>query len=162
MTTPNVNVDYCGIVNLLRQLVEKELLTRQEIIHLVENTKKNSPELIEEAFPNFINYSLFQKILTSLLKEGVPIKDMETIIETTLESISETGLPVKDVDALIEHIRTALKRTITRLYCEDGSMKVITMDAELERTMVSCLSKGERGYYLALSPGDACPFLPVD
>ena len=30
MTTPNVNVDYCGIVNLLRQLVEKELLTRQE------------------------------------------------------------------------------------------------------------------------------------
>ena len=143
------------LVTHLSEVVKQhahELLTRQEIIHLVENTKKNSPELIEEAFPNFINYSLFQKILTSLLKEGVPIKDMETIIETTLESISEAGLPVKDVDALIEHIRTALKRTITRLYCEDGSMKVITMDAELERTMVSCLSKGERGYYLALSP----------
>ncbi|MCI8418026.1 MAG: flagellar biosynthesis protein FlhA [Lachnospiraceae bacterium] len=143
------------LVTHLSEVVKQhahELLTRQEIIHLVENTKKNSPELIEEAFPNFINYSLFQKILTSLLKEGVPIKDMETIIETSLESISETGLPVKDVDALLERIRTALKRTITRLYCEDGSMKVITMDAELERTMVSCLSKGERGYYLALSP----------
>lgn len=24
------NIDYCGIVNLLRQLVEKDLLTRQE------------------------------------------------------------------------------------------------------------------------------------
>lgn len=129
-----------------------ELLTRQEIIHLVENMKKTSPELIEEAFPNFINYSLFQRILTSLLKEGVPIRDLETIIETALGSISETGLPVKDVDGLIEHIRTALKRTITRLYCEDGSMKVLTMDSELERTMVSCLSKGERGYYLALNP----------
>ncbi|MFG6333088.1 MAG: flagellar biosynthesis protein FlhA [Lachnospiraceae bacterium] len=143
------------LVTHLSEVVKQhahELLTRQEIIHLVENTKKNAPELIEEAFPNYINYSLFQKILTSLLKEGVPIKDLETIIETALESISETGLPLKDVDGLIEHIRTALKRTITRLYCEDGSMKVITLDSELERTMVSCLSKGERGYYLALSP----------
>ena len=143
------------LVTHLSEVVKQhahELLTRQEIIHLVENTKKIAPELIEEAFPNYINYSLFQKILTNLLKEGVPIKDMETIIETALESISETGLPLKDVDGLIEHIRTALKRTITRLYCEDGSMKVITMDSELERTMVGCLSKGERGYYLALSP----------
>lgn len=143
------------LVTHLSEVVKQhahELLTRQEIIHLVENMKKTSPELIDEAFPNFINYSLFQKILTSLLKEGVPIKDLETIIETALESISETGLPIKDVDGLIEHIRTALKRTITRLYCEDGSMKVLTLDSELERTMVGCLSKGERGYYLALNP----------
>ena len=95
---------------------------------------------------------MFQKILTRLLKEGVPIKDLETIIETVLETISDTGLPIKDVDGMIENIRTALKRTITRMYCEDGSMKVLTLDSELERTMVGCLSKGERGYFLALSP----------
>ena len=129
-----------------------ELITRQEVIHLIENTKKTSPELIDEAFPNLITYSMFQKILTSLLKENVPIKDLETIIESVLETISDTGLPIKDVDGLIENIRTALKRTITRMYCEDGSMKVITLDSELERTMVSCLSKNDRGYYLALSP----------
>ncbi len=143
------------LVTHLSEVVKQhahELITRQEVIHLVENTKKTSPELIEEAFPNFISYSMFQKILTSLLKEGVPIKDLETIIETVLETVSDTGLPVKDVDGLIENIRTALKRTITRMYCEDGSMKVITLDSELERTMVGCLSKGERGYYLALSP----------
>ncbi len=143
------------LVTHLSEVVKQhahELITRQEVIHLVENIKKTSPELIEEAFPNFISYSLFQKLLTSLLKEGVPIKDLETIIETALETISDTGLPVRDVDGLIENIRTALKRTITRMYCEDGSMKVITLDSELERTMVGCLSKGERGYYLALSP----------
>lgn len=143
------------LVTHLSEVVKQhayELITRQEVIHLVENTKKTSPELIEEAFPNFISYSLFQKILTSLLKESVPIKDLETIIETALETISDTGLPVRDVDGLIENIRTALKRTITRMYCEDGSMKVITLDSELERTMVGSLSKGERGYYLALSP----------
>ena len=126
------------------------LITRQEVVRLVENAKKVSPELIEEAFPNVISYSLFQKILTSLLKEGIPIKDLEIIVETILETASEKGL--RDVDTLIEDIRTALKRTITRLYCEDGSMKVVTMDSELERTMVGSLTKGEGGYYLALSP----------
>ena len=143
------------LVTHLSEVVKQhahELITRQEVMHLVENTKKSSPELIEEAFPNLISYSLFQKILTSLLKESVPIKDLETILETMIETISDTGLPVKDVDGMIENIRAALKRTITRMYCEDGSMKVITLDAELERTMVGCLSKGERGYYLALSP----------
>ena len=143
------------LVTHLSEVVKQhayELITRQEVIHLVENIKKTSPELIEEAFPNFISYSLFQKLLTSLLREGVPIKDLETIIETALETISDTGLPVRDVDGLIENIRAALKRTITRMYCEDGSMKVLTLDSELERTMVGCLSKGERGYYLALSP----------
>lgn len=143
------------LVTHLSEVVKQhahELITRQEVIHLVENVRKTSPELVEEAFPNLISYSLFQKVLTSLLKEGVPIKDLVTIIETMLETISEVGLPIKDVDGMLENIRTALKRTITRLYCEDGSMKVITLDAELERTMVGCLSKGERGYYLALNP----------
>lgn len=129
-----------------------ELVTRQEVIHLIENTKNTAPELVEEAFPQLVSYSLFQRILTSLLKEGVPIKDMETIIETMIEVISETGLPVKDVDGIVERIRVSLKRTITRMYCEDGSMKVITLDSELERTMVGSLSKGESGYYLALNP----------
>lgn len=129
-----------------------ELITRQEVIHLIDNVKKTAPELVEEAFPGLVPYGLFQRILTSLLKEGVPIKDLETIIETMIEVVSETGLPVKDIDIIVERIRTALKRTITRLYCEDGSMKVITLDSELERTMVGSISKGDGGYYLALNP----------
>ncbi len=129
-----------------------ELLTRQEVVHLVENTKKAAPELVDEAFPNLLSYGLFQRILTSLLKEGVPIKDLETIIETVIDTIQETGLPLKDLDSVTERIRVALKRTITRMYCEDGSMKVITLDGELERTMAASISKGEGGYYMALSP----------
>ena len=143
------------LVTHLSEIVKQhahELITRQEVMHLVENIKKTSAELVDEAFPNYISYSMFQKILTSLLKEGVPIKDLETIIETVLESMSDTNVPVRDVDGLIENIRIALKRTITRMYCEDGSMKVLTMDAELERTMVGSLVKGDRGFYLALNP----------
>lgn len=143
------------IVTHLSEVIRQhafELLTRQEVVHLVENTKKTAPELIEEAFPNLVSYGMFQRVLTSLLKEGVPIKDLETIIETMIDTIQETGLPVKDLDSVTERIRTALKRTITRMYCEDGSMKVITLDGELERTMAASISKGEGGYYMALSP----------
>jgi len=129
-----------------------ELMTRQEVVRLVENLKKTAPELCEEAFPSVISYNLLQRILTMLLKEGISIKDLETIVETCFETISESGLPVKDTDQIVEKVRAALKRTITRMYCEDGNMKVITLDAGLERTMVNSLARGESGLYLALSP----------
>ena len=129
-----------------------ELISRQEVVHLVENVKNSAPELVEEAFPNLISYALLQRILTNLLKEGIPIKDLETILETTIEYITENGIPTKEIDSLVERIRTALRRTITRIYCEDASMRVITMDSELERTLVSSLARGENGYYLSLSP----------
>ncbi len=128
-----------------------ELITRQEVVHLVENMKKTAPELVEEAFPNLLTYGYLQRILTSLLKEGVPIKDLETILETTIETVTELGMP-KDIDGVVEKIRTALRRTITRMYCDDGNMRVITLDSELERTMVGSLAKGEGGYYLSLTP----------
>ena len=129
-----------------------ELMTRQEVVRLVDNLKKTAPELCEEAFPSVISYNLLQRILTMLLKEGISIKDLETIVETCFEAISENGLPAKDPDQIVEKVRTALKRTITRMYCEDGNMKVITLDAALERTMVNSLARGEGGLYLALSP----------
>ena len=129
-----------------------ELMTRQEVVRLVENLKKTAPELCEEAFPSVISYNLLQRILTMLLKEGISIKDLETIVETCFEAISENGLPAKDPDQIVEKVRTALKRTITRMYCEDGNMKVITLDAAQERTMGNSLARGEGGLYLALSP----------
>ena len=129
-----------------------ELLTRQDVVHLVENLKKTAPELVEEAFPQIISYSLFQRVLTSLMQEGVPIRDLETIVETLLSSVLETGMMPRETDGVVERIRENLKRTITRMYCEDGTMKVITLEAELERDMVAALSKGENGFYLALDP----------
>lgn len=125
-----------------------ELLSRAEVLQLIENVKASIPELVEEAFPNIISYSSFQKILSNLLKEGVPIKDLVTIIETIVDSSSTT----KDLDVITENIRVALKRTITRKFCEGGQMKVITLDAELEKIIVSSMAKSEHGIYLSLSP----------
>lgn len=125
-----------------------ELLNRQEVVKLVENMKKKSPELVEELIPTTISYGNFQKILTNLLKEGIPVKDMEMIMETIIDA----SMTVKDIDSVTEHIRAALKRTITRRFCEGGSMKVITLDAELEKSIITSLTSGEQGMYLALSP----------
>ncbi len=125
-----------------------ELLSRAEVLQLIENVKASIPELVEETFPNIISYSSFQKILSNLLKEGVPIKDLVTIIETIVDSSSTT----KDLDMITENIRVALKRTITRKFCEGGQMKVITLDAELEKLIVSSMAKSEHGIYLSLSP----------
>ncbi len=125
-----------------------ELLSRQEVSQLIEFVKKQTPDLVEEVFPNVITYGGFQKILTNLLKEGVPIKDLETILEVIVDSSSTT----REIDAIVENIRIALKRTITRKFCQDGQMKVITLDAELEKTIIASLSKSDQGVYLALSP----------
>ena len=135
----------------LSEIVKKhsyELLNRQEVVRLVENTKKQSSELVEELIPAVISYGNFQKILTNLLKEGVPIKDMETIMET----IIDVSMSIKDIDSITEQIRIALKRTITRKFCEGGSMKVITLDADLEKSIITNLTPGDQGMYLALSP----------
>ncbi len=125
-----------------------ELLNRQEVVRLVENMKNQSPELVEELIPSVISYGNFQKILTSLLREGIPIKDMETIMETIIDS----SMTVKNIETITENIRVALKRTITRKFCEGGGMKVITLDAELEKSVITSLTPGEQGMYLALSP----------
>ena len=96
-----------------------ELLNRAETIQLVENLKRSAPQLVEEAFPNVVSYAMLEKILCNLLKEGIPIKDMGTIVETTVDALAITH----DVDLITESVRAQLKRTITHRFCEDGPAK---------------------------------------
>ncbi|MDO5062397.1 MAG: flagellar biosynthesis protein FlhA [Peptostreptococcaceae bacterium] len=139
------------MVTHLSETVKKyahELLTRSEIMQIIENTKQTQPQLVEEVFPDIMSYANFQKVLSNLLKEGVPIKDMASILESIIDSAGSSN----DIDSITEKIRIALKRTITRRFCENGQMRVVTLDAELEKTIVSSLTRSEQGIYLALSP----------
>ncbi|MCP1109136.1 flagellar biosynthesis protein FlhA [Ohessyouella blattaphilus] len=125
-----------------------ELLNRKETMQLLENIKQQAPELVEEVVPGIISYGNFQKILVRLLKEGIPIKDMETILET----IADSTVPGEDIYSVTEKIRGALKRTITRKFCEGGQLRVVTLDSELEKELVASLAKSEGGAYLAVRP----------
>ena len=125
-----------------------ELLNRAETIRLVENLKQASPELVEEAVPALIPYSKLEKLLRNLLQEGVPIKDLATIVETAADGFAQG----RDLDMVTEQVRGALARTITRRFCEDGQLRVITLDAEVEKRIISSLTRNEQGVYLAMGP----------
>lgn len=125
-----------------------ELLSRQEVSLLLENVRKTSAELVDEVVPGIISHGNLQKLLVNLMKEGIPIKDMESILETIADA-SGAGL---DITGVTENIRAALKRTITRKFCEGGQMRVVTLDAELEKLLVTSMTKSDQGVYLAVSP----------
>lgn len=123
-----------------------ELLNRAETMRLVENLKRTSPELVEEVVPNVVSYATLEKVLRSLLKEGVPIRDLGIILETLADALGQN----RDIDTATEQVRGALARTITRRFCEDGQLRVVTLDAEVERKIISSLTRSEQGVYLAL------------
>ena len=123
-----------------------ELLDREETIRLVENLKKAAPQLVEETIPNTISYGMLEKILRNLLKEGVPIKNLGTIVETAADAMNNT----RDTDLITEAVRGSLTRTITRRFCEHGQLRVVTLDAEVEKQIVGSLTKNEQGVYLAM------------
>ena len=125
-----------------------ELLTRSETIQLVENMKRTAPELAEEACPAIVSYALLEKILRNLLMEGIPIRDMVTILETIVDAMNST----RDPDLITESVRGALSRTITRRFCENGQLRVITLDSDVERRVVASLTKNEHGIYLSMGP----------
>ena len=125
-----------------------EMLGRTETIQLVDNLKRTSPELVEEAIPSIISYAVLEKVLRNLLKEGVPIKDLGAIVETLADALVQG----RDVDAATEQVRGALARTITRRFCEDGQLRVVTLDAEVEKKIIASLTRNEQGVYLAMGP----------
>lgn len=125
-----------------------ELLTRQDINQLLETVKKTDTNLVDDIVPNMISFSNLQKVLCSLLKEGVPIRDMETILST----ISDYAPTVRETEVLTEYVRQALKRTITRKWSDGGQIRVITLDSEVERVIVNSINKNDQGTYLSLDP----------
>ncbi|CAB1253714.1 component of the flagellar export machinery [Ruminococcaceae bacterium BL-6] len=125
-----------------------EILTRQDVNQLLENVKKGDAALVDDVVPNVISYSRLQKVLCALLKEGVPIRDMETILST----VSDYAPAVRETEVLTEYVRQALKRTITRKWSDGGQIRVITLDSEVERLIANSITKNEQGTYLSLDP----------
>lgn len=139
------------LVTHLSEVVKRhadELLSRQDVNQLLENVKKVNPTIVEEVIPSIISTGSLQKILGSLLKEGVPVRDLETILETISNNVSS----VKDEEMLTEYVRQALKRTITHKWSENGQIKVITLSTEIEKMIINAIKKNEHGSFLSLDP----------
>ena len=120
-----------------------ELLSREEINHLLEQLKKSAPKLVEEAIPTIIKPGELQKVLQNLLRERVPIRDLETIVET----LSDWATHTKDIDVLTEYARNALRRTISSSYMEldeNKSTKLycVTLDPLVEDVINGYIDRG--------------------
>nr|WP_319488394.1 flagellar biosynthesis protein FlhA [uncultured Caproiciproducens sp.] len=139
------------VVTHLSETVKKyahELLSRQDLNQLLETIKKTGSTIVDDVIPSSISFGGLQKVLCNLLKEGVPIRDMETILET----ISDYASTVRDLEVLTEYVRQSLKRTITRKWSDGGQIRVITLDSEVERLIINSISKNDQGTYLSLDP----------
>lgn len=125
-----------------------ELLSRQDVNTMVENVKKTNPIVVDDLIPKVISVGYLQKVLSNLLKEGIPIRDLETILET----LGDHSNVLKDIDIATEYVRQSLKRTITHRFAEANSLRVITLDTQIEDMIVSSVKKNDQGSYLAMAP----------
>ena len=73
-----------------------ELLGRAETQQLLDNLKEHNPVVVQEVVPDLLTLGEVQKALQHLLREGVPIRDLETILETLGDHAGRT----RDVEAL--------------------------------------------------------------
>jgi flagellar biosynthesis protein FlhA len=126
-----------------------ELLTRQEVKNLVDNLKARVPALIEEVIPTQIKPGELQKVMQNLLRERIPVRDLETIIET----LGDFSQRTKDLDVLTEYVRNALSRTICKQYVDErDKLWVLTLDPALEDLINGHLERSDRGVTNTMPP----------
>ncbi len=135
------------LTEIVRQYAH-ELLGRQQVQVLLDNLKQSQPSLAEEIVPKQFSLGELQKVLSNLLREGVSIRDLGTVLET----LGDYGAITRDPDMLTEYTRQALKRTITHRFAPNRSIHVITLDPSLEHTILSNVRQTEHGSYVSLEP----------
>ncbi|HOP75151.1 MAG TPA: flagellar biosynthesis protein FlhA [Bacillota bacterium] len=122
-----------------------ELLGRQEVQALINNIKEEYNVVVSELIPNLMTIGEIQKVLVNLLKEGIPIRNLVTILETLADYAPMT----KDIDMLTEFVRQSLARQITKMVqSDDGVVRVITIDPRLEQVIMRAQeeAKVSQGY----------------
>lgn len=141
-----------AIATHLSELIKRhgaELLGRQEVQTLLDEVGKSHPKLVEELIPTLVPLGTVVRVLGNLLKEGIPIRDLRSI----LEAISDHATTTKDAEVLTEYARQALARTITKQYlAPDGSLQVITLDPRLDRSLAEQAAALPPGAMLNLDP----------
>lgn len=129
-----------------------ELLGRQESQNLIDNLGKSYPKLVEELVPHVLGLGTIMRVLQNLLREGVSIRDLRSILETMADYATMT----QDADVLTEYVRHGLSRSISAGHTgADGMLAVLTLDRRVEEAIQTAIQHRERGSYLALDPRTA-------
>ena len=136
------------LTEIIRQYIS-ELLTRQDVQNLINNLKETNPALVEELVPKLLGLGEVQKVLQNLLKEGISIRDLLTIMETLADYAPTT----RDTDILTEYVRQSLKRAIsTKYFPVHETTSVVTLDPKIEQEIMGSVKQTESGAFLNLDP----------
>ncbi|MCG8516741.1 MAG: flagellar biosynthesis protein FlhA [Pseudomonadales bacterium] len=128
----------------LNQVLQKhahELLGHEEAQKWLDQLEKLSPKLAEELVPTTVSISILLKVLQSLLKEEVPIRDMRSIAEAIVNLHPRS----QDPKVLTTAARQALRRMIVQSICgNESEIPVITLDPELEQMLLKSLQQSQQ------------------
>ncbi|SMC65742.1 flagellar biosynthesis protein FlhA [Sporomusa malonica] len=125
-----------------------EILGRQEVQTLIESVKQNNSAVVDELTPNLLSLGEIQKVLSNLLREKISIRDLVTIFETLADYAQLT----KDTEVLTEYVRHALARQISKQFVNNNILTCLTIDPQLENTVINAVQRTEQGSYVALEP----------
>ncbi|WP_421259951.1 flagellar biosynthesis protein FlhA [Aeromonas sp. 600774] len=115
------------------------LLGHDEVQQLLDMIGKHQSKLVEGLVPEVISMGNLVKVLQNLLNEGVPIRDMRTILQTLVEYAPRSP----DPEVLTAACRIALRRLIVQeIAGPDPELPVITLAPELERILHQSLQAG--------------------
>jgi len=125
------------------------IITRQDVAKLIDEVKVDNEAVINELVPNLLSIGNIEKVLKNLLREGIPIRDILTILATLADYAPAT----RDLDTLTEYVRFALSRTIAKKFiAQDGVVYGITLDAELEQRITDTVVQLKQKNYAASLP----------
>lgn len=126
-----------------------ELITRQQVHELIENLKQSSPTIVEELIPTLLRTAQVHQVLANLLKERVPVRDLETI----LEALSNFADRTKELGILTEYVRNRLAPVICQQYRDmNNVMHVVTLDPAVEDILAGGFEFGDNSVITKLSP----------
>lgn len=109
-----------------------EIVSRYDIQQLIDNLKKEVSEEYVDDIMKDISIGDVQIVIQNLLKEGVAVRDLKTILET----ISLQAKINKNPNFLTEHVRQALSRNICKQNLADtGELYVVTLSPDVENTI---------------------------
>ncbi len=140
------------LVTHLTELIKRHaaaLLSRAGAQNLLDTLKQRNAGLVDEVVPNLLKTGEVQKVLQNLLRERVPIRDLETILET----LGDWAPKTKDLEILTEYVRNGLARTICSQYKDNkGVLHVVTCDPGTEDYLQANIQRTEHGSSLTIPP----------
>ncbi len=126
-----------------------DLLTYAATETLLEALPAEHKALLEDIAPAQINKSGIQRVLQSLLKERVSIRDLPEI----LEAIADSSAHTKDLGRIVEHVRARLSRQLCWANrAPDGSLPVVTLSPEWEQNFADAMVGEGEGAQFAMAP----------